>query len=379
MMCANKENEMTFIEIFKAGKRLDANGVEVEITIDDLQQAVNAYDVNFHESPAVVGHPKHNAPAYGWVKRLELDGDVLKAEFDQVDPEFAEMVEKGRFKKVSSSFYLADSPNNPCPGSLYLRHVGFLGAMPPAVKGLRNPEFAENEQGVVDFSDWAEAGLWRRLREWLIGKHGQDEADKALPDYLVNSVVEESIRNDLKRYQQDEAGFSVPNFNEPNNPTSDPARSTEGELEMTPEEIEQLKAENEKLKAEKAETALNQAKAENADFAEGLVKAGKLAPIAKQQAVDLLNYASTTMQGGVVEFSEGENLHSKLKAFLGAQPQVVNFGEVATKDKAATPQDGTVEYAEGTNPASIEADQKIMAYAKEHGVSYTAAFNAIYQ
>ena len=148
---------------------------------------------------------------------------------------------------------------------------------------------------------------------------------------------------------------------------------------MTPEEIEQLKAENEKLKAEKAETALNQAKAENADFAEGLVKAGKLAPIAKQQVVDLLNYASTTMQGGVVEFSEGENLHSKLKAFLGAQPQVVNFGEVATKDKAAAPQDGTVEYAEGTNPASIEADQKIMAYAKEHGVSYTAAFNAIYQ
>ena len=370
---------MTFIEIFKAGKRLDANGVEMEITIDDLQQAVNAYDVNFHESPAVVGHPKHNAPAYGWVKRLELDGDVLKAEFDQVDPEFAEMVEKGRFKKVSSSFYLADSPNNPCPGSLYLRHVGFLGAMPPAVKGLRNPEFAENEQGVVDFSDWAEAGLWRRLREWLIGKHGQDEADKALPDYLVNSVVEESIRNDLKRYQQDEAGFPVPNFNEPNNPTSDPAQSTEGELEMTPEEIEQLKAENEKLKAEKAETALNQAKAENADFAEGLVKAGKLAPIAKQQAVDLLNYASTTMQGGVVEFGEGESLHSKLKAFLDAQPQVVNFGEVATKDKAAAPQDGTVEYAEGTNPASIEADQKIMAYAKEHGVSYTAAFNAIYQ
>ncbi|SUB23922.1 peptidase [Avibacterium avium] len=365
---------MTLIEIFKAGKRTDANGIEVEITTDDLQQAVNAYNVNFHESPVVIGHPKHNAPAYGWVKRLELDGDMLKAEFDQVDPEFAEMVEKGRFKKVSSSFYLADSPNNPCPGSLYLRHVGFLGAMPPAVKGLRNPEFAENEQGVVDFSDWAEASLWRRLRDWIIGKHGQDEADKALPDYLVTSVQEESIRNDFKRYQQDEAGIPIPSFNESPQP-SEP----QGELEMTPEEIEQLKAENEKLKAEKAENELNQAKAENADFAEGLVKAGKLAPIAKQQAVDLLNYASTTMQGGVVEFGEGESLHSKLKAFLDAQPQVVNFAEVATKEKAAAPQDGTVEYAEGTNPASIEADQKIMAYAKEHGVSYTAAFNAIYQ
>ena len=317
---------MQLIEIFKAGKRTDANGLEVEITTADLQNAVNAYDVNFHESPAVIGHPKHNAPAYGWVKRLELDGDVLKAEFDQIDPEFAEMVEKGRFKKISSSFYLPDSPNNPCPGNLYLRHVGFLGAMPPAVKGLRTPEFDDNEQGVVDFSDWAEASLWRRLRDWIIGTHGQEEADKAVPDYLVASVQEEYIRNDLKRYQQDETGIPMPSFNEPNQP-SEP----QGEPEMNPEEIEQLKAENQQLKAEKAEALLNQAKADNADFAEGLVKAGKLAPVAKQQAIDLLNYGSTTAAGGVVEFGEGENLHGKIKAFLEAQPQIVEFGEVATR------------------------------------------------
>ena len=365
---------MQLIEIFKAGKRTDANGLEVEITTADLQNAVNAYDVNFHESPAVIGHPKHNAPAYGWVKRLELDGDVLKAEFDQIDPEFAEMVEKGRFKKISSSFYLPDSPNNPCPGNLYLRHVGFLGAMPPAVKGLRNPEFAENEQGVVDFSDWAEASLWRRLRDWIIGTHGQEEADKAVPDYLVASVQEESIRNDLKRYQQDEIGIPMPSFNEPNQP-SEP----QGEPEMTPEEIEQLKAENQQLKAEKAEALLNQAKADNADFAEGLVKAGKLAPVAKQQAIDLLNYGSTTAAGSVVEFGEGESLHGKIKAFLEAQPQIVEFGEVATKDKAAGAEDGTVQYAEGTSADAIDMDKKVRAYMKVHNVDYTAAFNAITQ
>ncbi|MDG6304415.1 peptidase, partial [Glaesserella parasuis] len=79
-------------------------------------------------------------------------------------------------------------------GSLYLRHVGFLGAIPPAVKGLRNPVFAEGEEGVVDFSDWTEATLWRRLRDWIIGKHGQEEADKALPDYLVSSIQEDAVR-----------------------------------------------------------------------------------------------------------------------------------------------------------------------------------------
>lgn len=319
---------MTLIEIFKAGKRPDAHGTVVEITPAYLQQVVDAYDVAYHEAPAVIGHPAMEAPAYAWVKGLQLDGDVLKAELDQIHPEFAEMVTDGRFKKVSASFYLANSPDNPKQGSLYLRHVGFLGAMPPAVKGLRNPEFSESEQGIVDFCE-------------------------AMPN--------------------------EPNQTEPTQGEPEMSAIDTAELDRLRAENQQLKDENAKAKAEKAEAELNQAKAENADFAEGLVKAGKLAPIAKQQAVDLLNYASTTMQGGVVEFSEGENLHSKLKAFLDAQPQVVNFGEVATKDKAAAPQDGTVEYAEGTNPASIEADQKIMAYAKEHGVSYTAAFNAIYQ
>lgn len=318
---------MTFIEIFKAGKRPDSHGTVVNITPEDLQQAVDAYDVAYHEAPAVIGHPKMDAPAYAWVKGLQLEGDVLKAELDQIHPEFAEMVADGRFKKVSASFYLANSPDNPKQGSLYLRHVGFLGAMPPAVKGLRNPEFSEAEQGIVDFCEEA--------------------------------------------------------------PEAHPTDTTQGEPQMSTEEkaeLDRLRAENQQLKEEKAqaeaakaEAELNQAKAENADFAEGLVKEGKLAPIAKQQAVDLLNYASTTAQGGVVEFGEGESLHSKLKAFLSAQPQIVDFAEVATKEKAATAQNDTVEYAEGANPASIEADQKIRAYAKEHNVSYTAAFNAIYQ
>ncbi|TGY49593.1 peptidase [Rodentibacter caecimuris] len=375
---------MNLIEIFKAGKRADAHGNVVEITVADLQQAVDAYNVEYHESPAVIGHPKHNAPAYGWVKRLQLDGEVLLAEFDQVDPEFAEMVEKGRFKKISSSFYLADSPNNPCPGNLYLRHVGFLGAMPPAVKGLRNPEFADNEQGVVDFSDWMEANLWRRLRDWFIGKYGQEEADSALPDYLVASVHEASIRKEYQQAQPDEVG--VPHFNEPASPSTPTSEEPQNQGDvMTPEEIEQLKAENERLKTEKAqaeaakaEAELNQAKAENADFAEGLVKAGKLAPVAKQQAIDLLNYGSTTVAGGVVEFGEGENLHTKIKAFLEAQPQILEFTEVATKDNTPGPQDNTVEYAEGTSPASIEADQNIRAYMQKHSVDYTTAFNAIY-
>lgn len=319
---------MPFIEIFKAGSRPDSHGTVVNITPEALQQVVDAYDVAYHEAPAVIGHPKMDAPAYAWVKSLQLEGDVLKAELDQIHPEFSEMVTDGRFKKISASFYLPDSPDNPKQGSLYLRHVGFLGAMPPAVKGLRNPEFNEAEQGIVDFCE---------------------EAAEAQP-------TTDTTQGEIEMSTEDKA-----------------------ELDRLRAENQQLKDENAKAKAEKAEAELNQAKAENADFAEGLVTAGKLAPIAKQQAVDLLNYASTTAQGGVVEFSEGESLHSKLKAFLDAQPQIVDFAEIATKEKATTAQKDTVEYAEGTDPASVEADKKIRAYAQEHNVSYQTAFNAIYQ
>ncbi|MDL7720683.1 peptidase, partial [Escherichia coli] len=98
--------------------------------------------------------PRTEDPAWGWVKALSLSGVDLMAEPAQLDPQFAEMVTDGRFKKVSASFYLPDSPSNPKPGVLYLRHVGFLGAQPPSVKGLKQVSFSEQEEGVVEFADW---------------------------------------------------------------------------------------------------------------------------------------------------------------------------------------------------------------------------------
>lgn len=364
---------MNLIEIFKAGTRKDAHGVEITLTTEDLQQAVESYSPEYHEAPAVVGHPQHNHPAYGWVKRLALEGDVLKAEFDQIDPEFAEMVEAGRFKKVSASFYLANSPNNPKQGSLYLRHVGFLGAMPPAVKGLRNPEFAEGEEGVVDFADWAEASMFRRLRDWLIGKFGQDEADKALPDYLVENVQYNVVRNELQPTNPE------PMFNEPQ-----PDPKGEPEMSMTPEEIAALQAENAQLKAdkakaeaEKAEAELEATKVENANFCEQLISEGKLAPVAKDAALNLLNHSATVASGGVVEFNEGESLLTVTKAFLQAQPKIVEFAEVADPKKAAETAPDTVSYAETDDPARIELDRKARAYMKQHNVDYATAISAV--
>jgi len=139
------------LKIFKAGHHVDSDGLPRRFTRDDLRIIAAIYNPARHEAPLVIGHPAQNAPAYGWVKRLRDTNGVLEAEVDQVDPAFAETVRSGRYKKISASFYTPDSPGNPVPGTYYLRHAGFLGATPPAVKGLGSAMFSGTEDKVASF------------------------------------------------------------------------------------------------------------------------------------------------------------------------------------------------------------------------------------
>ncbi|TNG92242.1 peptidase [Pasteurellaceae bacterium USgator11] len=368
---------MQLIEIFRAGTRKDAHGIEVTITRDDLQHVVENYSSDFHEAPLVVGHPKMDAPAYGWVDKLVLDGDVLKAQPKDVDTEFAELVGSGKYKKISAAFYRPNGTSNPKPNGWYLRHVGFLGAMPPAVKGLKDPIFNDNEADVVEFSEWTTANLWQRMRDFFISQFGLETADNVMPAWQVQSLHDEAVREDLKQINSAEI---EPHFNEPQQPNEpipepQPDNLPQGETmsEQEKQRLAELEAENAALKAEQAKVAKAAAEAENATFAESLINEGKLTPKQKDAALDLLNADHSS-----VEFSES-GFKDKLKAFLSELPKAVEFAEIATKDKAATAQDDSVEYAEGTDPNSIEVDKQIRAYAKKHNVDYSTAFNAIYQ
>ena len=116
------------------------------VTTRDLNESfLKEVIANFtpDDVPAVVGHPKENAPAFGWAAALRLNGDVLEAQFADTDDQFEQMVEQGKFRKRSASFYM-----NPAR----LRHVGFLGAQPPAIKGLRDIQFSDGESYAVEIS-----------------------------------------------------------------------------------------------------------------------------------------------------------------------------------------------------------------------------------
>ena len=82
-------------------------------------------------------------PAYGAVGRLVYRDGGLYAEPSWVSPDLVELVRAGRYRKVSASFLPPGAAGNPAPGAFYLKHVGFLGAVPPAVKGMQGPSFCE--------------------------------------------------------------------------------------------------------------------------------------------------------------------------------------------------------------------------------------------
>lgn len=373
---AQPDRSASPIQIFRPGRHTTLAGESIEFSVADLAATAAAYDPARHEAPIVVGHPRLDAPAYGWVRALSAAPE-LEAEPHQVDPAFADLVAAGRFKKVSASFFSPDAPGNPVPGVWYLRHVGFLGAAPPAVKGLRSPQFAADESGVVEFADWGDrqnANLWRAFREWLIGKFGLDEADRAVAAWGVSSLEEAAAQ------PEPESAMVVPAFASAQSAT---------EVTVTPEEKAALEAENQRLKSDLAALAardraarLAASHATHASFADALVGEGRLLPAQTPVAVAVLDHLAA--QEAPVEFGEGDAkgpLADAFRALLAALPKQVEFGDAATGARAV----GNAAVAEFAAPDGMPVDgeraalhRKALDYQAAHpGTDYLAAVKAV--
>ncbi len=142
------------IHIFRAGTFFSMGGQSVTFSESDLASTAAAYNPRKHIAPLVLGHPEIDAPAYGSVNSLSMLGSGLYA-FADVGPVLQNKVRSGEYLRVSASFYPPYSPHNPVPGIHYLKHVGFLGAVPPAVKGLEPPAFASSHDGCLSFAAYA--------------------------------------------------------------------------------------------------------------------------------------------------------------------------------------------------------------------------------
>ena len=323
------------IEIFRPGRHIDDQGIAHHFSEADVDGMAASYNPALREAPLTVGHPKDNLPAYGWVKAVSRNAaGVLAIAPHNVEPQFAEMVAAKRFPKRSASFYPPQAPNNPTPGKWYLRHVAFLGAQPPAIAGLKDIQFSEDDAGgAVSFSESVSA---------------------------------------------------------PSTP-QEPLSMTEAEIKAMQEQLAAEKKAREKAEADAAESKkkADTAQAETASFAERAradrkagfvsfaetqVEAGRLLPKDKDMAVATLDALADAQP---VEFAEGDTTRKVspaqwLQDLIAKTTPSVNFGEFAPSHGASQSQAGA---AKGKSDAEI--DKAAKDYARQHKVDYAEALTAV--
>lgn len=303
-----------WIEIFKTGTHTDSAGNEKTWTEADLDR-ITQYDPARMEAPVVIGHPELNAPAWGWVEAVRRDGNILLAKLKDLAPEFVELVKRGMYKKRSISLY----PDGT------LRHIGFLGAVPPAVKGLADISFRDGNQITIEYSE--EGGSM------------MDEIKKMFSDMMtqIKGLMSEQKKGGNTDMTEQEIQQKI----------NDGITAT-----LKTKEVEFAEAEKKK----EAEFAVREAElkrradalfAEEAakkkktvsDFCEGLKKEGKLIPAMEKLGMGITEFMSQI--SGIettIEFGEGDQKKTQtqlefMQAFLTALPKAVEFGEVAGRDK----------------------------------------------
>jgi len=350
-----------WFEIFRAGTWVDSQGRERKFSEEDLDRIVSQYNPETSEAPLVVGHPRSNHPAYGWVKALKRVGDRLLALPHQVMEEFANLVRQGRFKKRSISI----TPD------LRLVHVGFLGAVPPAVQGLKDVEFTAASE-VYEYEERRMplvGRLFRRLREFMIEKFGMEAADAVMSNWEVE---------ELERTQEEE---QISPAYETNQETDDMDQEKIQALEARLIELQNQAAEKEALldryKAEAAVAAGQQRRSQFAAFCEPLVAAGRLTPAQQAIAIGLMESLHELTE---IEFSSEVGKKTPLAAFqelLSALPVQVPAGELATGPGEAPLVGDPANYSGAVDEERLALHQQAAALARKENITYREAVRRV--
>lgn len=326
--------ELPPFEILLPGTFGSMEGDTVSFSSEDLEAIVAGYDRALHPAPIVVGHPALDMPAYGWVAALAIEDGRIVATTEHVESSFADAVDAKRYRKVSASLYPAEHPSNPKPGAPYLKHVGFLGAAAPGVKGLRPVSFSAADQ----------VGCITVEEELNVMSKEQEAADAVAKQKAADAAKEQSFAE------------------------------REAAIVQAEQDIEAQRAE---VSADKAKIVEAEAKARHeaaVSFAEAQVTAGKLAPAGKVKVAflhELLGSVRTT------SFGEGDAAMTPdavlRELFEGATP-IISFGEIAKPETG----DAVISFAapagHSVDPQALEIHNRAVALqSAQSGLTYLEA------
>lgn len=320
---------MTF-EIFKTGTHLSDKGISKEYTLDDLNFIANSYKPEEDEAPIVIGHPENNDPAFGWVSSLSVSDDgklIADAPEDKLHPDFLNALKEGRYKKRSISL----TPEGK------LRHIGFLGAAKPAVKGLSDIQFSSLSSEVYEFEIAEENIVEKETVE------SEPEIDSTKYSELSQEInqLKESINSIQKNF-------------------------SESEFNSTKVIIEKLSSQLNSL----------QSKLSNSDFAsllESKVDEGTLTPAIKDKVLAVSNFAQS--QNFSEDFSASKfqaDFNKHLIALVNSFPKIIYYENFAEKPEEEIIKDDSFLGME-VDSESKQLHQKALALMKKDNITYLNA------
>ncbi len=324
-----------WVEIFRAGDY----GAKGNFSADDLDRVIQNYDPATHEAPACVGHPADNLPAYGWAARLLRQGATLLAKFKEVDPAFEDAVKAGRYKKRSAAFYLDDA------GRIEnLRHVAFLGAQPPEVKGLKNLQFDDNgrEYTEVDFGEESampadEKSVKDQIKAFFAEMFGPQPTSKTFSEDDVKRIATEAVATATTGLQ---------------------AKVTELESSLT--------AQTAKFSERESALASTEERQRAANAVNRLKAAGRWIPAFEKMGLPLI-FAELAKDSKILEFGEGDQKRKAsalelLAEFMEGLPRIVPEGRTFTGASASRPKNSTGDPL--TDAAKARQKEKKVTFAE---------------
>ena len=346
-----------WLDAFRAGN-YDRKG---EYSIADLAALCANYDPAKHEAPIVIGHPKLDGPAFGWVKAARMNGDVLQLQAGEVDPTFEAEVKAGKFKKRSIAFETL--PDGSLKKPLELRHIGFLGAVPPHVKGLRDAHFSDASFDEIEFSDSSE---------------GED---------MNEEQVKKTIADSIKEFFAQFAG--------PKTAATITQADIEAATKAATERIEarfadDLKKEREARQAielqfadHKKQTGNMSATQRAAALVAGLKAKSRWLPAYDRMGVPEIFAALATNVTTEIEFSVADGQNVKKDAattfadFLEGLGQIVPQGVTFSAGKLEAPKAAPDGNGVDVDPASVTFNAQVEAYSVEHKMPYADAYREL--
>ncbi|GEA12689.1 hypothetical protein [Alteromonas sp. KUL49] len=372
---ATTVTEFGWHDVFYAGTHTDNKGKARTYSRADLQEVVDNFAAE--KAPLVIGHPKTNAPAHGWVSGLRLTGDDrLEMKADHVNVDFAKAVAAKAYPNRSISLVRTDK-------GLTLNHVGYLGAVPPALEGLgwqfsvddsltpETIEFSLETQTNRSFID-----MFGAMRDFIIDKFSLEDANRVIPERELNYQREQLAKEQAEENKQLE---DDPLFNKPDSKENDVSEITQEQLDAAIKKaVDATKAEfsaklddannraanaEEKLESQ----AFNQRVADCQAIVDAKVQTGALTPA---QATGLAEFMASLPQGDNAQtfsFSKADKTEEQSQ-FDFAKAFVDGLG---TKSPLGDDDNELLDHS------SNDLDAKAEEYMKEHNCSYADAAVAV--